>query len=301
MNTDHSIQFRTISDMVTIFGENLKTEGLHVFVKDEIVEEIPITYPFRSDHFSIMLILSGEMTVKLNLINYTLKANTILAIPPNTVRQFVDCSEHMNLFGVSFTSDYAMSSGIHRGNMDSFDFFASKIVPTIELTEEESGVIQNAFRLLYDKNSNAGPNHPYNEEIVLHTFCILLFEIGAIFFKYTAHIKTKLTRKEELSGKFLKLLNDHFKEQRSVQYYAELLFVTPKHLSQSIKDTMGKTAGEMIDEMVITEARILLFNASLSIAQVAEMLYFSDQFFFSKFFKKITGQSPSEFRKTCEQ
>jgi AraC-like DNA-binding protein len=92
------------------------------------------------------------------------------------------------------------------------------------------------------------------------------------------------------------MLSSHFKEERGVQFYADALFITPKHLSKTLKEITNKTCSELIDEMVITEARILLQNMGQSVASVAEQLHFSDQFFFSKFFKRHTGINPSQYK-----
>jgi AraC family transcriptional activator of pobA len=105
-----------------------------------------------------------------------------------------------------------------------------------------------------------------------------------------------LTRKENILTTFMKSLTEHFKEERSVQFYADALFITPKHLTKTVKELTHKTCGEMIDEMVILEAKILLDDLALSVANVADQLQFSDQFFFSKFFKKHTGINPSKYK-----
>jgi AraC-like DNA-binding protein len=99
--------------------------------------------------------------------------------------------------------------------------------------------------------------------------------------------------------RFMKLLSLHFREERSVQYYAAKMFVTPKHLTKMVKELTGKTCGEFIDEMVIAEAKILLNDSANSVANVADLLHFSDQFFFSKFFKNATGLSPSQYKSTA--
>jgi len=65
-----------------------------------------------------------------------------------------------------------------------------------------------------------------------------------------------------------------------------------------VKKLTGKTAGKYIDDLVIVEAKNLLRDPSLTIAQIADLLYFSDQFFFSKFFKRYTGITPSDYRKS---
>ncbi|WNW02394.1 AraC family transcriptional regulator [Tenacibaculum sp. HL-MS23] len=97
--------------------------------------------------------------------------------------------------------------------------------------------------------------------------------------------------------RFLDLLNENFKSERSVQFYADVLCITSGYLSKVLKEVSGKTANQLIDEAVILEAKLLLNNPILSISEIAENLQFSDQSFFGKFFKKHTGLSPTAFRK----
>ncbi len=77
-----------------------------------------------------------------------------------------------------------------------------------------------------------------------------------------------------------------------------MLFVTPNHLNALSKHVTGKPAGELIRDRVILEARRLLVNTGTTIAEVASELEFEDNSYFSKFFKKYTGQTPEAFRKS---
>jgi AraC-like DNA-binding protein len=86
--------------------------------------------------------------------------------------------------------------------------------------------------------------------------------------------------------------------EHRLPFYAEQLFVTPKYLIQVIKKITGKTPGELIDEALITAAKIQLNDKSLSIKSISDHLSFADQQSFSKFFKKHVGLSPLTFRKT---
>jgi AraC family transcriptional activator of pobA len=86
---------------------------------------------------------------------------------------------------------------------------------------------------------------------------------------------------------FLKQLAAHFKEERSVQFYASALFITPKHLTtKTAKGLTSKTCGEFIDEMVIAEAKILPGDLSYSIWPGSRHLHFSAQFYFPSFSKE---------------
>jgi AraC-like DNA-binding protein len=124
----------------------------------------------------------------------------------------------------------------------------------------------------------------------------MLYEVEYIYQKEHVILKGRQNRKQELNMLFQELVFHHYKEHRNVQYYADALFVSPKHLTETIKDVTGRTAGEWIDDAVILEAKVLLRNHEISIAQVAYDIHFPDQSSFGKYFKKHTGLSPSEYR-----
>jgi AraC family transcriptional activator of pobA len=100
-----------------------------------------------------------------------------------------------------------------------------------------------------------------------------------------------------LLNKYIQLVNNHYIENRTVKEYADLLAVTPNHLSQSIKDISGKNALTYIAERLLNEAKSLILYTALDITEIAYKLGFSDPANFGKFFKKQAGLSPAAFRK----
>jgi AraC family transcriptional activator of pobA len=236
------------------------------------------------------------MSLKLNLLEYNLKKNDLMVIAPNSVREFIRTEEDCNISGLIFTSGFMIKTGIHKKYIEPFDFFAAHGNPHLHLNTEDATIINDVLNTLLQKSLSRDSN-PFGLEILQHYYAAFMYELAALHRKYNADVKIKLTRKEDLSMRFLKLLPKHFREERSVQFYADKLFVTPKYLTQAIKEITTKTAGTFIDEMVIMEAKILLGDPAFSVAQVAESLFFSDQFFFSKFFKNQTGIAPAKYRK----
>ena len=109
-------------------------------------------------------------------------------------------------------------------------------------------------------------------------------------------IKATQSRKQELNLLFQNLVFRYYKEHRNVQFYADTLCVSSKHLTETIKEVTGRTSGEWIEEAVILEAKVLLRDQRISVAQVAEDINFPDQSSFGKYFKKHTGLSPSDYR-----
>ncbi|WP_315822641.1 AraC family transcriptional regulator [Paraflavitalea speifideaquila] len=96
---------------------------------------------------------------------------------------------------------------------------------------------------------------------------------------------------------FRRLIDTHYRSIRLPKEYADLLYVTPNHLNALCQDLMGKTAGEMIRDRVLLEAKRLLTNARMTVTEIAYDLNFQDNSYFNRFFKKYTGMTPDEFRK----
>jgi AraC-like DNA-binding protein len=100
-----------------------------------------------------------------------------------------------------------------------------------------------------------------------------------------------------LLNKYVKLVNNHYINKRTVKEYADLLSITPNHLSQSIKTASGKNALSYISERLTLEAKSLILHTDFDITEIAFQLGFSDPANFGKFFKNEVGTSPLEFRK----
>jgi AraC-like DNA-binding protein len=104
-------------------------------------------------------------------------------------------------------------------------------------------------------------------------------------------------QKQLLLANFRQLINRHYNTIRLPKEYAELLYITPNHLNALCQDLLGKTAGELIRDRVLLEAKRLLVNESLTITEIAYALNFQDNSYFNRFFKKNTGMTPEAFRK----
>ncbi len=96
--------------------------------------------------------------------------------------------------------------------------------------------------------------------------------------------------------KFMSLIEQHITTLKLPSEYAALLHVTPNHLNSICNMIFGKSAGEIIRDRVVLEAKRMIINIDLSISEIAYKLNFKDTSYFSRFFKKYGGQSPEEFR-----
>lgn len=290
-----NIKKNSITDILEALGDDPQAEGLHIYISKENIIENPFPYPFRSDSYTIMIILSGSAKIQFNLMDYKLQADDIVLISPHTVTHVREIESSMALIGITFTLNFALSHSLNRNEVNAFEFFASKTVLNLKLEKDEIEGLVKLTHLLHEKNTTASLF--YGKELLVHSFNLLMYQVAAIYRKRYDEIVTKMTRKEELTSKFIKLLEENFKKERKVQFYSDTLNMTAGHLSKILKEVSGRTTGELIDAAIITEACILLANPTLSISQISDELNFSDQSFFGKFFKKHIHLSPSEYRK----
>lgn len=105
-------------------------------------------------------------------------------------------------------------------------------------------------------------------------------------------------QKLTLLRNFQHLIDKHFRSIKLPKEYADLLYVTPNHLNALCQDLVGKTAGDLIRDRVLLEAKRLLTNADMTVTEIAYDLNFQDNSYFNRFFKKNVGLTPDEFRKT---
>jgi len=249
---------------------------------------------FRSDHFAVMLVIQGRLEVSIDLRPFTLEENGLVVASPNAIKQMIGASENARGMVVHFTMHFLNQAGLPKRSYDLLNYFSSQYKPNWALEPDDGAVIEKNMRGLFERCQHL--DRPFGKEQLNHIFLAFLYEIAALGQAYSPPLIGHLTRKEELVIRFANLVSNHFRQERSVRYYAEALNVTPKYLTETVKEINGRSAGEIIDDFVILESKLLLEKPETTIAQVADTLNFSDQSFFGKYFKRLTGISPKEFK-----
>lgn len=249
---------------------------------------------FRSDHFAIMLVTEGTVDVSINLRPFTMEKNGLVVVAPNAIKQLICASQNAKGMSVNFTIHFLNQAGLPKRSNDLLEYFSSQYRPNWNLEDADAVVIERNIRDVFERCRQT--DRPFGKEQLNHIFLAFLYEIGALGQKYSPPLIRNMTRKEELVIRFATLVSTHFRQERTVSFYADALHVTPKYLTETVKEINGKSAGQIIDDFVILESKLLLEKPDYSIAQIANLLNFSDQSFFGKYFKRVVGISPKEFR-----
>ena len=277
------------------FNANAGVPGFSVRYNQPFYEQDLFRFHFRSDFLTVLLIVKGELTFLLNLEEYTAKQNSLVIIAPGAIKKVQVVSKDTIVSGINFTIDFLAAIGVPKNAVELLDYFSSQFSPHWSLDKKDAGIIQLLIKQLNERVSSLN-EHVYGKELLYHTFYIFLYEVYGLSKKYAVPFHHHVTRKENLVKNFTQLVQKQFRLLRNVNTYAEQLTITPKYLTETVKEITGKTAGEIIDDFVLLEAKLLLDNPALSIAEIADELNFSDQSFFGKYFKRQTGLSPKQYR-----
>ena len=275
------------NDLIIDYNEFLVPESRHPIHK----------YPIRMDGLFISLREKGQIRFSINLKEFEVGPNDLVICSPGDLMQSSSPKEGAHLSQIMMVSSHFLKEMYI--SLNSFmPFFASqKEHPVFHLTDGEVEELKNYFMAIKKTVEN---DDYFRIDITKRLLAAYLYKLGSILYRHRPELQAEATkplkREEILFKEFIRLVSEHHHKERRVDFYAEQLFLSPKHFSTVIKKVSGKTAGQWIDEYVILEIKTLLKYSAMSIQEVAYYMNFSNPSFFGKYFKHHTGMSPSEYK-----
>ena len=125
----------------------------------------------------------------------------------------------------------------------------------------------------------------------------MIYDIGNEIWQ-SQRTEPKRTRAEIIFNQFIMLVKDNFRNERRVGWYGQQMGITPKYLSETVKQVSHRTPSDWIEHYVTLEIRLLLKNSTMNIKEISKELHFPNQSFLGKFFKEHVGMSPSKYRRS---
>lgn len=245
---------------------------------------------------SIGVTVSGTAKIKINGKLHELRPNTLFIFNENTVIEQVKASIRSSGYMITYSRQYLNS--IHVDTQDLISIYHGFLdEPCVQIDPEEAAYIHDISKLMRSVLCDYAPT-PNREKIISSLFAAMFHYVMGILQKHTlpAGNETVSNRTDELFNKFLDLLREYCSTERSVEFYASKMGITPKYLSLILKKKSGRNASKLIDEAVVYEAKRLLKYSGLSINEIAVKLNFASQSFFGKYFKQRVGVSPSRYK-----
>ena len=259
------------------------------------IKDMPLSlYPTRLNAACLAVCNRGWCRMNINLQDYEMKEGMLAVILPEQIVQQGERSTDFSGSFIAVSRDF-MDMVIPTMQQLFPMFFMIKERPCMSISPEELQSFREYHSFLWSKVKLK--DNPYRKEITQGLLMALFYEIYNIYQGHVVQERIPKSRKEDLFERFIRSITESYKNERSVSFYADKMFLTAKHLSTVVKEVSGKTAGEWIDSLVILEAKALLKSSELSIQEIADELHFANQSFFGKYFKHHTGLSPKEYRR----
>lgn len=244
-----------------------------------------------SKNFLLIICAKGKLTAKINSTVYPMEESSLLVVPP------------MHIYSVSeFTTDnvneiFPIPDNFVQKLPFTPDFNFLKRVSMNPYTRLSGQASEDMLQLIsiirrYDSEDI------HRSEYIIESITTSVILIASSSFSISDDPSgSGHTRAHELAKSFFDLLMKNFRSGKSVGFYAEKIFVSPKYLSMSVKAATGRSAQCWINESILFESKRLLLTTSMTVREIADMLNFPDSSSFVRFFRMHAGCTPLVFRK----
>lgn len=258
-----------------------------------------VNYPVKLSFTIAIFCVAGSIRFRINLQECELRANDLLVVMEGNIGEFVGMSSDARMAVIAYGGEYFNgTTHIQETMMLEKRLHTSPLCHLSVKAMEESLAIYRLVKSKISEDDNpfrSGALMGYAQVLTNNAYYYLNEKQKAESEESDSPSGSK-GRQYELYTQFMSELQKHYTHERSIKYYADLLCVTPKYLSQVIRNVSGRLAGKWITDFVILEAKALLKGGKLTIQQIADNLNFANQSFFGRWFKDNVGMSPSEYR-----
>lgn len=254
--------------------------------------EHSLHYAHRHSFFHVVLFTKGSGTHTIDFNQFNVRPYEIYFMIPGQVHSWHFEGE-VDGYIINFSDTLFRSFLLNPNYLERFHFFSGVSEESVcQLPIDVHGKVTQLFEEILMQTT-----HSKDGEIDM--IKLLLMQLFLIVENSCKGNNKKSIRqsKQVLLRNFRRLIDQHYLSIKLPKEYADLLYVTPNHLNALCQDLLSKTAGELIRDRILLEAKRLLTNANMTISEIAYNLNFQDNSYFNRFFRKYVCVTPDEFRK----
>lgn len=259
---------------------------------DYLAAHQDIHFPHRHSFYHLACFTKGNGSHTIDFERFPVKAGQLYFMIPGQVHSWFfegKTEGYVVNVSASFFNSFLQDAEY----VERFPFFSGVSTEgVVQLPKQAVAVVAELFeKMLREIDGEEAYGHDMLRLLLMEMF----IQVGRATRRGSA--KQEAPHNYVLLRNFRKLVEQHYMQLHLPKDYAALLYVTPNYLNAFCRHMLGKSAGEIIRDRVLLEAKRLLINADISISTIAYQLSFADNSYFTKFFKKYAGITPEEFRK----
>jgi len=249
-------------------------------------------HPHRHAFYHLVMFTKGSGSHTIDFVKFEVQPFQIYFMAPGQVHSW-DFTSRTDGYIIHFAADFFRSFLLNPNYLDQFSFFSGNSQQSVC---QLPGYIHPEVTELFERLLREANQHPL---LNMDMICLRLLELFITVERHTTRPGTaSLTGHTSMQLRnFQQLINQYFRTKRLPKDYAAMLYITPNHLNALCRELLGKTAGDVIRDRILLEAKRLLTNADMSILEIAYDLNFKDNSYFTRFFRNYEGITPEEFRK----
>lgn len=247
--------------------------------------------PIHFGYYALFLRIHGQTKRTINQFTYLIKPQSLQLVNPGSIYSFKDTTEASRTYVLLFDKDFIEEENMLPSLQEELLEFHRKCQQDIVLDTTKYAQAMHLYDQLSYELRRKNEDYKTVCKMLINQLLILLKRAKLEF-----GLKQYHTRAEQLCSEFLILIEEHYYHKRSVKEYAQMLGITPKHLSQTVQETLHYSALSLIHGRIIKEIQYLLCFGDIPIKQIAYILHFDTLSRFGRFFKRYQGMSPRAYR-----
>lgn len=237
------------------------------------------------------LLVRGTAKATINITQYNCSQNDVLILEPGSFMLIHECSEDALVHYILFSSSF-LDKNTFGGRLSLSALGLTS--PILHLQQEHADVFMSLVNLL-NQASNCMPSLLSSDKMVYVLNILKLTYANFAATSKEAAIRPA-DRKQEIYQDYCQLVLKHYQEWHHVSEYADAMRITLPHLCSTIRQVSERTAGDIIIDAILTDAKAQLKITTLQIKEIALSLGFDNVAFFNRFFKSHTGVTPKTYR-----
>jgi len=247
--------------------------------------------PHRHSFYHLVLFISGKGKHSIDFNTFPVKPMQVYFMAPGQVHSW-HFDGNVDGYIVNFSETFFRSFLKDASYLEKFAFFNGiSVDDVLQLPLDVYNKALQLFEEMLTGFDNEGDSNLDMLRVLLLQLFITINKTAA------AKSNSKIPQQKlQLLNTLRRLIDQHYINLRLPKDYADLLYITPNHLNALCNDLVGKTAGELIRDRILLEAKRLLTNADMTVAGIAYELNFKDASYFNRFFKKYAATTPDAFR-----